>query len=379
MPAPECDAFGMSDLLDLLRSDRDIVAPDLIRREREEAERLLADPATGPVYGFTTLLGPLDHLPAVDASQELLDGHLVGRQDPAPDGLIRRLTRAKLLELSAGGSAVSPETFDRILAIQHEDRAGFGAWRASYGSGDVVPAAWWLRAALGGPDGLRPGDLIACLSGGFVAAGVASLAADRLRVVFDRILEALMPDCVAPVPRDGDSPLVELASRGFRRNEPVVDIQLPVSQRDVRPVIEAAVLAVDMLEGAIDRRLRTPGPNPLLADGAFRSQCAFLDVGLAMGCRGAGSALAFALAALHRRIQRAQAERPGEIAAVQPPKVARALLAEAHALLAMPPAQPIDESGGVEDLADGALQAAWALWDACELAEQMLDLEHSIR
>src|SRR5690606_29948430 len=138
----------------------------------------LSAPLEAPIYGFSTRLGHLDHLARTEDNEyATISDHQVA----APASLDRRsvdlVTRCKLEQLHYGGSGVHPETFRILLegldAVSPGDARG--AWLVSYGSGDVIPAAWWAAQALkpSHREHLAPGDAIALMNGHFFSTGRA--------------------------------------------------------------------------------------------------------------------------------------------------------------------------------------------------------------
>ncbi len=341
-------------------------AQTVVERERVAVETVLADPRHTPIYGFDTLLGQLDGIRS-PGGEELLAAHLLGPRARLDGEALRLISACKAEQLSHGGSGIAPEVFRQVArsALTPLPDAE-GAWTASYGCGDVVPAAWWAAAVRG--DGFEidlaaPGTVITLINGHFVSTAAALIAAGRLVHAGERLLAR---------------------HRALVHDEsvwPHAGRQRPVSIRDVAPIEHAWRSGVTALGDAIERRLEGPSVNPLFAATVAgveaRSQSGFLDFTLTMALTG-GLQLAALGAALAQRLvahlSAAALARDPDAAAVQPPKVAAAI---GHALRSAT-AVPLDfggaESDGVEDLQDLSLLTALRLVEATERLDEALAL-----
>lgn len=362
--------------------------------ERDQIEELLTSPDQTPIYGFTTLLGQLDsHTATTGYQSRLLDAHLIGRQCRAPAGLLRWATLAKLAQLSIGGSGVSPKTYQQLLSRAYDDPRVDGAWWDSYGSGDVVPAAWWLVAVLGesAVHTFAKGDLIALINGNFFSTGAALLAFDELRSVQAEILVRAASVAQPPILRteasdDLVASLAEVRPRFAQTDEGGPTVQLPVSLRDYGPLVSAAQRTITALSDSLDVRLSGPSANPLFtfSHGSVRahSQSSFLDAGLTMALDASSTGVAFLLCALQRYAEHVSAFGlkldPERVEFVQPPKVSMSVLQQALAEAQSTSVVALSESGGVEDLADGSLRAARSLLNLLARAREMLALFDSM-
>lgn len=354
------------------------------RIEAERAavlERLTARPDS-PVYGFTTLLGPLDSHSADELTpSEVLKSHLVGTPLTLPPFWCHAIHGAKLEQMSHGGSGVSVESFDAALR-------GFGRQQslemdlsASYGSGDVVPGCWWVAGVFGGAPKPR-GDLIALMNGSFVALGISLGALLRLEEHLPEALAVLLSrGRVQPeVASSGDRELLELLQPLQRRDAGMV--QLPVSLRDVGASVLPLIAATATAESAIATRLSSPSANPLflLRDGqaeAF-SQASFLSLDVRFALEGLISATIMLGGLMQRALEShhdwagADAD-PKSVSLVQPMKVVHA-----HYLEMLGSVAPYGfvgvMSGGVEDLWDGVLHRARQLDALVSLLERQLSI-----
>lgn len=356
-----------------------------IERDRRVVDTLLSLKSTPPIYGFNTLLGPLDKSPASRSDQaRLLDAHLIGRLIPAPAELLADATLVKLAQLSGGGSGISPKTYDALLRAAFREATPEGAWWDSYSSGDVVPAAWWVVAALGrgAIQHFAAGDLIALINGNFFSTAASIGALVSLIDVHAEILARAARIAHPPVVdlRIPASLLAALAADSLPSQPDRA--QAPVSLRDFGPIAAGAVASSEVLARAIETRLSTPSANPYFTfggDGAqAHSQSSFLDIRLTMALHAAQTALAFSLSALQRFSEHTSARGVARHASaaelVQPPKVSMAILNEALLSGAEPRVPAVAESGGVEDLADGSLSSAKRILDLVVTARDMLRL-----
>ncbi|MCI2958165.1 aromatic amino acid ammonia-lyase [Agromyces atrinae] len=365
-------------------------------RERIVAERatvdglLSADPVPS-IYGFTTLLGHLDaEITGVDdvhATQRLLlESHLIGDAYDISASVARLVSAAKTEQLHQGGSGIDPDLYDLVVeSTTRFDQPIRGAWSASYGSGDVVPASWWASAVVG-DRALVSGSTIALINGSFYAAAVATLASLKLIDATSRVLALLARHSpvaeTAPVRGDG-LPAERLVSVFDRHpSPPPGDAQAPVSLRDSAPVIDTALTTFRHLGSALERRLGRTSANPLFIGegGSFRatSQSSFLDPVLTLALGDAEQLARLVLGVAHRVSVHTAAAAASTGAArpdlVQPPKVISALIERADRLGGRPTRFSGDDSEGVEDLRDGALLSAITVLELARVIEDAVDL-----
>lgn len=333
-----------------------------IEVQRAKVEAFLSV-ATRPVYGFTTLLGHLDHRAATGADQrDLLSAHLVGPTTPLSDVERRLAWAVKLEQLSNGGSGISLDAYTAALReLEGERPPVIGNWNDSYGAGDVIPAAWLVAGLQGVTDLLvaRPGNLIALINGHFFSTARALAAALRLQVELAHLVAAWAPEYVD---WDGNE-FPALKVRQFRYQTPT---QRPLSDRDPFPVLVAIEACLEHLRFAIEQRLATPSFNPLWLEAGTGltpvSSNSFLDHRLTMALTNAIQVAHLAAGLWQRLIHHKASELSSGDASprlVQPPKVAQAVLE--HMMLsssAMPVRFAGCESGGIEDLRDLSLFTA---------------------
>lgn len=356
----------------------------VIADERAAIDAVLAAADPPRVYGFTTLLGHLDGTDMAPQDQRtLLRNHLLGTCAPIDPLAFRLITACKAQQLSQGGSGISAPSYRAVVALPEPDSTA-GAWFASYGSGDVVPAAWWVHRL--GPD-LDPtehvGDLIALINGHFVSSAVAIAAlcsaAESLAVFLAHYTRF---GTRSPEPGPG------------RRIEAIVDRcrphtvdhrQKPVSFREAAPVIAPMVDALVRVCSALEDRLDRPSANPLFhrRDGApiaAFSQSGFLDYGLTFANTNLTQALHLALGVTHRMaVALTSGAGPDPVVArdalIQAPKVVNAIVDRAAMTAGGLPSRFTDgDSDGVEDARDLSALSALQVLELSTLLDQALEI-----
>lgn len=373
-------------------ADEWLKAQNTIASQRALVDRHLSTTDRPRVYGFDTLLGPLDSEAAGDDSQlMLLNAHLQGRKGDVGRDTFAAMTAVKLEQLSLGGTGIHPETFTGILnSMALDDSTYSGAWKDSYSSGDVVPASWWVKNIMdrGLIPCLHPGDVIALINGNFVSTAMGVMTLNSLSRYFAKFL-ATSAAVVDPGPAQlqaDDVPrrLVEaIWDRKYIRPLPASDIQRPVSVRDGRLYVGVIAATLRQLSAALSERLSRSSGNPLFVvqpNGALgsMSQASFLGFSLTQAATSAMQALSLCMGAVHRFTQQKSDELQGRSMeplqyAVQPPKISRAILEEAKLRFGnLPLSFTGVESGGVEDVWDLSLATTGMLADFVTAANSQL-------
>lgn len=351
--------------------------------QRTMVEDHLATSDRPRVYGFDTLLGPLDSQAAGKDSQlMLLDAHLQGRLGITDRTTFAAMTAVKLEQLSLGGSGIHPSSFRGILdAFKLSEPSYTGAWNDSYSSGDVVPGSWWLKNILDHdfiPE-LHSGDVIALINGNFVSTATGVISLTSLCKYFANFL-AVSAAFVDPTPAEVQGEYLPRAlvsaiwDQRYVRPLPSSLVQRPVSVRDGRLYVELIAKALNQVAGALTERLTRSSGNPLFVmppDGAFRSlsQVSFLGFNLTLASTAAIQSLSLCMGAVHRFTQQMSEEIQSQSVdplqrAVQPPKISRAILEDARLRLGnLPLSFTGVESGGVEDVWDLSLSTTRILTD----------------
>lgn len=356
-----------------------------IAEERRAVEQRLRSTPGEAVYGFTTMLGPLDGVPAEAATaSSLLEAHLVGTPEPLTPAMTRLVTATKLSQLSSGGSGISAATYRRLLgALRTPPPCGID-WSASYGSADVVPASWWVRALVPDADVLETGDLVALINGHFVSTAHSVSSTLRLADYLGDFCAAAGMVCV-PTRRTGLAEGERLLAESMAGNYLPVSYprQLPVSVRDSAAFVLPVVSVLEDLADSLALRVGRPSANPLfLMDGGSAepvSQASFLDVGLTLRLCSARQFVLYCMGAMQRFTEalcgRLSEGLPAEDPRlVQPPKVSQAILEGARAAAGPVTGFSGSQSGGVEDLWDCSLIASRSLTTAVEAAVRQLDV-----
>jgi histidine ammonia-lyase len=363
-----------------------------IAEERARVEELLSTSPEARIYGFTTLLGHLDSLGIEDvAPAALLRAHLIGPIRNSPAAFLKLVTLCKCEQLHHGGSGIHSATYEHVLAAAIDDRSdATGSWLSSYGSGDVVPAAWWI-ASIFGTDAtdLHRGDVIALLNGTFfsTALGVAASVAG-----VDLIAQFLArTTLLCPLPAGSAERVTSFSARilGAFNQKTLLggtgDAQLPISVRDAAAFLLPAATVVTALGDALETRLAGSSTNPLFTtnkDGGIsaQSQSSFLDLRLTFALTNLIQYLHLTIGATQRMIVHlCERELSGNATPdprfVQPPKVAQALVERARMVAGQLPAHFAgSESNGIEDVRDLSLLTAESVLQLVEVGRDVLDL-----
>ena len=358
-----------------------------LESDRYSVLGILQDPSGPRVYGFNTLLGHLDgETSVVEDQDDLLHAHLVGPTWEVDPHFLRLMTACKLEQLSRGGTGIDPATYQALLDKPEPDGRD-GAWFASYGSGDVVPAAWWVSRRVipvAGP--LRAGDLISLINGNFVSTAAGVVVVTRLVDVVTRFVaqyvsfaEAGPPAILSGTQLEAGKALEDLLQL-FPPSSEQRARQLPVSVRDAGAVLRPIVLNLSRLIEALCARLERPSGNPLFApDAAGRwrawSQASFLDVQLTLELTNAMQMMHLLCGVTQRLAEHAVEGMEGPRAQVQPPKVVKALVEQAHLVAGVLPAQFTgSDSHGVEDLRDLSLLTAVRAVRLCAVLDECVEV-----
>lgn len=369
---------------------RDVLSSRIptIRQQRASVEKYVSQ--GNSVYGFSTLLGHLDHVAGGDDSQKkLIDGHLVGSQSPMSPRRFRTVSYVKLAQLSLGGSGISPETFKTILSRASTwDAPAFGNWTGSYSSGDVVQGAWWAYNIIGDTikrGEIPAGDVIALINGDFFSTGVALDVSTRLRELFLRTLKVAcllgsserLANGVAP--NNSDHYTVTRKTALWPHG-----VQPPVSLRDITPLVELIKNSYGSLMDTINSSIERPSGNPLFSftnnTVQHHSQSSFLNFDLSQALLGATDAVQKVSSHIQRYIQHYcamaadQTEDQDSVVFVQPPKVAAGILARIYGVNAQGTIPVLAESRGIEDVCDESLRRADVLEQAIDHAMELIKI-----
>jgi phenylalanine and histidine ammonia-lyase len=217
------------------------LSSDLIYNHRKEVERFIDD--GGSAYGFTTFLGHLDRFSVEQNTQDLvLDAHLVGSPDSISIRKMRAITAIKICQLSHGKNGISSKTYLDLILHFSKMESGSIDLRASYGSGDVVPASWWVNSIFNDHYSFADGDIISLINGQFVAAGIALYNYKS----FDDFI-ARSEDCL------------NKASQSINFG----NVQTSVSLRDISPILRFNQFAKERLANELSNSANLPSGNPL--------------------------------------------------------------------------------------------------------------------
>lgn len=324
--------------------------------------------AGGHAYGFSTFLGHLDKF-AVEEAQNLdiFHAHLVGSPQELNAREMTAITVMKLCQAAQGGSGLSPEAYQQLREFHAHPREGRVDLQASYGSGDVVPAAWWTNSVfqleLTAHDArsvFRSGDVIALINGSFIPQGFILAHLAELEEAF-ATTTTLLQEAHAII---GAS-----------------DVQLSVSLRDLGPLEHALSDALSRLTAALSASASRTSANPRFVFGAdgpsgtrAESNASFLDFTFTSALEQYASAMVVASAYLRSAtwwVSQHGELRDGEVGHgvyfVQPPKISKAYYDRLTAALSSAPPVVQAESNEVEDIGDGALHRAHTIVSALPL------------
>lgn len=363
------EKITISDLLHGLEETPDSLIGDkarqVVARERDAVLNFLD--SGGAAYGFSTFFGHLDNHTIKPAdSQVLFDAHLVGTPRPLSEKASRAITLIKLCQLMQGGSGISPETFDRVL--EGLDRTVSIDLNASYGSGDVVPGAWWVKSVLGPTPDFQRGDLIALINGSFVPVGLLLNAVQPLETLFSTVVWSTN------------------VARDFVQQRNDSGVQLPVSLRDIDPLKRELADGTTQLTSAIESSANRSSFNPAFVfndNNGTVSACSnssFLNFECLAAVRRVGTSLSIAagysLAIINHVSSYLEKESDVNhgVDWVQTPKVAKAYYDNIMASLAFSGSTAQWTSGGTEDISDFLLADTRRLLHALGVAGELVGL-----
>ena len=366
-----------------------------VESERQSIDRLLTSNPVPQIYGFTTLLGHLDdHRASADDQWTLLDAHLVGTPMPQTPAFGQLLAACKIEQASHGGSGMSPAAFDALRDRAVDTQSDIsGAWTASYGAGDVVPGAWLARdlVARRARKQFAAGDVIALINGHHISTAIALLAAARATHELAAVSAETAILTAASDPSDSDDAsdhsddasraLITLAraAAGERAGASDPTAQAPISLRDARPLLEAALAPLRQTVAGIEARLSKPSANPLFTGQPLRahSQSGFLDLTLTHALTALQQSLHLAAGLWQRFIVLATASAPSDDPAralVQPAKVSQAVVERMASMAVLPSRFTGTDSEGVEDVRDLSLHTALRVLELVDLCAELRSL-----
>lgn len=332
-----------------------------IAEERAAVEAFIA--GGGQAYGFTTLFGHLDSIQRErEGIENLYRGHLVGRPEPISPRIARGILTMKLCQLSNGGTGISPSAYSALLDRFDGDLADVRIdLAASYGSGDVVPGAWFAHSMFGGVGALASGDFMALINGAYIAAGVLLGEYERVDRAFS-----------------GGLDVVEQAADFAALHKQAV--QLSVSLRDTEPLVQAVTAGRGAIGGAVEQAANRRSSNPLFDEnGKPKSNASFLDFHLTLAVQTAIETvriLSSYLTAATRwvcKLGEEQADQLDKPLFVQLPKISKGY---SDGIGRQEVQYSQAESLGVEDISDGGLIAARSFLKSLPTIEKQKDLLH---
>ena len=287
-------------------------------RARNDAARRAASAVLArgdELYGVTTGVGPLrehrlDEEQRVDYQLRLLRSHACGAGAPLRTERVRAAMATRANQLGAGGTGVSEELLDALVAALNAGFIPFTRELGSLGTGDLTTLAdialsllgegqaWLgedlvdaevaLRAAGIEPGRLGPRDGLAFMSSNAVSVGHAALLVVDTRALLETWLTvaAVSFEAAAADPTVLDARLhsgrhqpgqMAVAERmrellggvdGRSRRPPAAAVQDPYPFRALPQVDGVVHDALSALEQTVVHELNFPGENPLIVAGA---------------------------------------------------------------------------------------------------------------
>lgn len=312
------------------------------------------------IYGATTMTGHLDarNLSAqdVDRLQALiLETHHIGSAPYFDDAEARLIGYAKAVAVATGGTGLSREVYVHLLhCLADEHFRPRIPSAASYSCGDVIPGAHWARAMLDHDDfshahPLRPGEALGLINGVFVDLGTSVALLPPLRAcIGDMLINARLAarcfgqsraEFLQPA-RTASHALPAMAFViGDMPRESSGHGQAPVSLRATPELVDVVLSCYRSLVETLDSHLSHGSANPFVSmeAGQVLSQASFMSPVLSVTKSAACESILFAMWACQSRIlaiaARLEAEMPagmGNMAIVQVPKLAQAVLEDAR-------------------------------------------------
>lgn len=239
-----------------------------IQEERDEIIRAIDfDGKKQGVYGFTSMLGPNDHKSMTSKQQlEMLEGHLIGNPTTLSPIESRAILASKIIQLSNGGTGISLEKYSDLLekANNIENIIIEIDLDASYGSADVVPAAWWVKSLWGISEEWAPGDLISLINGDFISNAFGYLVFEKLLETIAEFVNLTSGVFMQYPPGNPSNILDEYINKFYvQRNIWDYPPQLPVSQRDSFPIIHAATSVLHNIANTLESAYSSYSGNPI--------------------------------------------------------------------------------------------------------------------
>lgn len=335
----------------------------VIAKARSQVERFLD--AGGHAYGFSTFFGHLDRYPIDPAqSRQILEAHLIGETQIVDAAVIRAISVVKICQLSQGLNGISVGAYRTLLEEFGKESDSPLDLDASYGSGDVVCGSWWVRAVFGDAPEYRQGDVISLINGHFVVPGLLLHHRDEFRGILSTALRLINTAQQMIPPGEG---------------------QLPVSTRDLSPLTSHVNSVLEELDRTLVSLSNQGTGNPLFTENLGevwpQSNSSFLGFGVSTAVWRLGDVIrllsAYVRAVTHTIaiLREQEAAAPVDAAYwVQYPKVSKAYLDQIDELLTDSVTYGQAESGGVEDIGDGALIRMRRVASVIPLFRKQLDL-----
>lgn len=387
--------------------------------ERMRAARSVAEGALErgeAVYGLSTGVGVRKRA-GVGADEQaafntrLLQNHLVGQGDDAPEDAVRATLLVLANGFARGAGLASPDLAGRVVSALNGRRHPEVRMLGSLGQADLAPMADVAKGLLGSDGRLDPGEGLALLNNNAFATGLAALAvADLERLLHASLvagaldLEAFAANLTPLDPagaRERPYPGIVTAAAALRELldgsalfEPGVsrNLQDPLTFRCLPQIHGAALDALAFGRAQLETELNAAQGNPLvdvaseriLSVGNFdalplAAALDFLRIALAPVLTSANERMVKLLQAPLSGLPEGLSPRPGsaEDSLSEYGPAGQALTAEAR-LLAQPVSFELASSAhaeGIEDRATMAPLAARRLAEMVSLGERIVAIE----
>lgn len=324
----------------------------------------------GHAYGFSTLFGHLDNNPMRKEDQDILvESHTIGTPQEYPPKLTRAISTIKMCQLSQGESGVSPHTYNEILSLYDRDIKANLDLDASYGSGDVVPSAWWLKSLFPEKNFIYPGDVMALINGSFIPVGILLFYRKKIHTIFKSSIE-----------------LVRKSSKTVSNSS----VQLPVSLRDISPLSHLIDSVLHDIDTQIERSSSFSSGNPIFhfdkEEVKPLSNSSFLNFDLSLSLRKLSECINILSSYLRSSTlySSSYAESVAHNAQekthfIQHPKVSKAYCDKISSILNFSPSYSQGESHHVEDISDGSLMLVASIVDSLDLLNKQVNILREVQ
>lgn len=337
------------------------------------------------VYGFTTLFGPNDGVPIhSNDQQKLLNSHCIGHAKKIDKKIANAILGVKLIQLSQGGSGISPSTYSYIFELLTKECEIYSDLELSYGSGDVVPASWVISSIFPKYYVWNPGDIISLINGNYISTAFLYKILNDFIDLYSEFIHTISKYVLSPSDAYKSKYFKGIFDKYFKErdfwNPPP---QLPVSIRDSQPILKSGEDVIVKLAETISDLLGNPSANPLFVINdnkiKYHSQSSFLNFNSRICLDMVGTVLSI-MSSYIQRITESLAmdirkyfneSDYQSLKAVQVPKVSEAIKINIQNKN-IPINFSGSMSGGVEDIWDTSLISSQVILDVIPLVRKQI-------